>query len=89
MKKQTETKGGVEKEDEGGGGSGGHKPGGSHEMTRSQILELETREEGSGGCRSLGLIEGEENDDDHRSKIDGAGGVSHGQEDEEAQKSRL
>ena len=92
MKKQIEEydEGDEDKcEDRSVGGSGGHEPGGAHEVTRSQILGLETGEEGSGGCQSLGLFEGEEKDDDHRSKIDGAGGVSHGQEDEEARRSRF
>ena len=78
-------------EDMGGGGrsgSGGHKPGGTLEVKPGQYSGPETREEGFEGCRSLRGFIGKEMKDVQWNKIDGAGGVKPGQEDEEARGSK-
>ena len=49
--------------DGGSSGSGGHNPGGDHEAGRSQLPELEAREEGIGGCQGLGVSIGEDEDE--------------------------
>ena len=80
-------------------GSGGGKPGakdeiesqgvGAEAVTRWQSLGPGAGEEGAGECQSLRKgFKGEEKDGSHSSKIDGAGGADHGQEDEEAPMSK-
>ena len=63
-------------------GSGGHNPGGDHEAKHGSELEPEAREEGIEGCQSLGVLRGEEKEDDLQIKIHGAGGVDQGEGDE-------
>ena len=79
-------------EDEAGRGEG--KPGGSSEVEcqgdgteavkKGKTWEPGTREEGVGGCQGLGVQKDEEDEDDHPSKIDGAGGGTPGDADEES-----
>ena len=83
-------RGGGEEEDESGGVKPGARyeaedPGGvSNTMMKWHRMGLGSGEKGTEDSKGLGIPD-EEKDDGHPSKLDGAGGVTRGQEDEEAQ----